>query len=450
MRRIFSKQKMVENVAEVFRYDYHESLDVCMSQSAGLYYSNGSPINLSQKKAKSDILLSGWDLGKGNKLTLPWKVCECVACLYGENYIVAYTTWKSYVLELVVSQIPIGLWENESMNGFNHMTELFCVTEGFNTRLCVDDKLYWRQYDSPSPSASFTAYEYDYTDGTLIHREGVEQDTQTLSGLIISHGTSHVVKLLRSGIWCIHVMPVDRNEVSPAIVICPGGPYSPIPDIVDLPDLYKRMSENGYHVIIPLRRGIVGISKQWENALARNYGIADVDDILSAAKEIVGDTSLNIDSQRIGLYGASYGGYSALLISGKHNKDSFFKSIVSHCGVYDLVEYPIHSSGDVRAIMKEYGNTTHYDAYAENVKFINPANYVCNWNMPVLLIHTIDDMSTWFGQSVKAYNEALNKNKHAVSLILAEGGHTYKIKDERKVYDEILQFFDRTLREDGI
>lgn len=53
MRRIFSKQKMVENVAEVFRYDYHESLDVCMSQSAGLYYSNGSPINLSQKKPKA-------------------------------------------------------------------------------------------------------------------------------------------------------------------------------------------------------------------------------------------------------------------------------------------------------------------------------------------------------------------------------------------------------------
>ena len=331
------------------------------------------------------------------------------------------------------------------MNGFNHMTELFCVTEGFNTRLRVDNKLYWRQYDSPSPSANFTAYEYDYTDGTLIHREGVEQDTQTLSGLITSHGTSHVVKLLKSGIWCIHVMPVDRNEVSPAIVICPGGPYSPIPDIVDLPDLYKRMSENGYHVIIPLRRGIVGISKQWENALARNYGIADVDDILSAAKEIVGDTSLNIDSQRIGLYGASYGGYSALLISGKHNEDSFFKSIVSHCGVYDLVEYPIHSSGDVRAIMKEYGNTTHYDAYAENVRFINPANYICNWNMPVLLIHTIDDMSTWFGQSVKAYNEALNKNKHDVSLILAEGGHTYKIKDERKVYDEILQFYNKNL-----
>lgn len=90
MRRIFSKQKIAKNVAEVFRYDYHESIDVCMSQSGGLYYSNGCPINLSQTKAKSDILLPGWDFGKGNKLTLPWKVCECVACLYEENYIVAY------------------------------------------------------------------------------------------------------------------------------------------------------------------------------------------------------------------------------------------------------------------------------------------------------------------------------------------------------------------------
>lgn len=446
MKRIFSRQVITGSVAEVFRHDYHKAVNACMDRFSGLYYSNERPIDLSQNEPKSNILLPGWDMGKGNKLTLPWKVCECVVCKYGDNYVVAYTVWRSGILELVVSQIPIDVWEDESVNGINQMTEVFRISEGFNSRLRISDKLYWRQYDAASSSASYIAYEYDYSIGTVIRREESEQDTQTLSDMTTSHRMSHVVKLPKSGIWCIHIMPIGHNDVSPAIVICPGGPYLPIPDIRNLPELYQKLSENGYHVIIPLRRGIIGISQKWENALAGNYGIADVDDIVNVTKEMVMDASFNIDSRRVGIYGASYGGYSALLICGKHNRDSFFKSVVSQCGVYDLAEYPIHSSGDTQAIMKEYGNTTNYESYIENVRFVNPANYVNNWNVPVLLIHTIDDTATWFGQSVKAYNAALDKHKRNVSLVLAEGGHTYGIDEEQKVYDEILQFFNKNLR----
>lgn len=444
MKRIFSRQVITGNVAEVFRYDYHEALNACMDRTTGLYHSDGRLIDLSQKVPQTGILVPGWDFGKGNKLTLAWKVCECVVCIYGDNYVVAYTIWRHDVLELIVSKIPIHVWEDNSVNGFTHSTELIRVSKGFNSRLHMDDKLYWRQYDSASSSANYISCEYDYSTGKLVYRDKFEQDTQLLSDMMTSYGMSRIIKLPKTGIWCIHIMPSEHNDISPAIVICPGGPYLPIPDIRNLPDLYIQMSKNGYHVIIPLRRGIIGISEKWENALTGNYGTADVDDIVNAAKEMVNDISIKIDLQRIGLYGASYGGYSALLICGKHNRDSFFKSVVCHCGVYDLTEYPIHSLGDAQAIMKEYGNTTHYKSYVENVSSINPANYVNNWNVPVLLIHTIDDTATWFGQSVKAYNASLNKPN--ISLVIAEGSHTYKIDNEQEIYDEILLFFNKNLR----
>lgn len=446
MKRIFSRQRITGSVAEVFRYDYHEALNDCMDRvSSGLYHSNGRLIDLSRSTVRKDILLPGWDLGKGNILTLPWKVCECVVSIHRGNYIFAYTVWRHDSLELVVSQISMTLWEDESVNGINHKTELFHISRGFNSRLSsTGDKLYWRQYDSASSTAKFNNCEYDYTTGTFVSREEVEQNIPSLSCIAEVHdGRSCIVRLPKSGIWCIHIMPFGHNAVSPAIVVCPGGPYLPVPDLKNLPDLYGTMAERGYHVIIPLRRGIC-ISKEWENALAGNYGKADVDDIVTAAKEIVDDKTFNIDPQRVALYGASYGGYSSLLICGKHNGDLFFKSVVSHCGIYDLAEYPVHSSGNAQAIMNEYGSTTQYESYVKNVRFINPANYVGNWNVPVLLVHTIDDTTTWFGQSVKAYNAALEG--HNVSLVLAEGGHSYQIESEKEIYDEIIRFYDNSLR----
>ena len=264
--------------------------------------------------------------------------------------------------------------------------------------------------------------------------------------MLTEYDRSRFVYLHESGIYCIHIYPKERDVKSPAIVICLGGPFIKIPDIRYLPNIFHRFSDEGYNVIIPLRRGVIGLSPEWEKGLYGNYGIADVEDILVATKEVVTKFESTIDSTRLGLYGGSYGGYSALLINGKHNKDLLFKSVVSHCGVFDLSSYPYHSSGNAHDIMMEYGRTDDKLSYCNNVRNINPANFVNDWDAPTLLVHTIDDTTTWFGQSVNAYNAALKHNRYNTSLILTNGGHSYSINKEEAINDAIISHYNKTLK----
>ena len=81
--------------------------------------------------------------------------------------------------------------------------------------------------------------------------------------------------------------------------------------------MYHHFSNEGYHVIIPLRRGVIGLSSEWEQELYGRYGIADVEDILSSTREFVMEFEPTVDSNRLGLYGASYGGTLPFLIK-KH------------------------------------------------------------------------------------------------------------------------------------
>lgn len=67
------------------------------------------------------------------------------------------------------------------------------------------------------------------------------------------------------------------------------------------------MAKCGFMVVVPLRRGVIGISREWEHALEGNYGHLDVVDIIDGTKYILKKFSSLIDDSRVVLYGASYG-----------------------------------------------------------------------------------------------------------------------------------------------
>lgn len=450
MKRIFRNYPIATDVAEVFHYDYSESISKCMENINGVFHSNNSSINVNSRCKRDTVAVPGWDLGNGNILSLSVKICECAVGLITDDYYIAYTYWADNRLVLNISIVNRQSWLNSEINGFDYACNILTIKDGINSRLqFVGSKLFWRTYESALASSSYKIYSYDFRQKSIIQlTEVLMPDKQYNPRLLsIEYGRAHFVYLRKSGIFCIHMYPKKQEVKAPAIVICPGGPYIKIPDIRYLPRLYHRFTDDDYHVIIPLRRGVVGLSPEWEKALSGNYGIVDVKDILASTREFVAEYESIIDYERLGLYGASYGGYSALLINGKHNNKLLFKAVVSHCGVFDLSTYPNHSSGNARDIMKEYGRTDDKAAYAGNVRDINPASFVNDWKVPTLLVHTIDDTTTWFGQSVAAYNAALKNPRCNISLILSEGGHSYDNSNEKAIEDAIINHFNKTLKD---
>lgn len=448
MKRIFRDYPISTDVTGVFRYDYGESISRCMENIHGIYHSKNVPIHLNWRCERHTMAVPGWDLGNGNILSLPVKVCECAAVVIGDDCFIAYTCWTGGNLVLNIAKVDQALWLNPEINAIDYASNMLTITNGINSRLQFDGaKLFWRMYDSAVTSSPYKIYSYDLRQKKMVQLTDVPKPAKTYCPreLLIEQDRAHFVHLRKSGIYCIHIYPKKQDLKAPAIVICLGGPYIKIPDIRFLPQLYHQFSDEGYHVIIPLRRGVVGLSSEWERALSGNYGIADVEDILASTRELLSECKSTIDSNRLGLYGASYGGYSALLINGKHNGDFLFKSVVSHCGVYDLSTYPEHSSGNACDIMIEYGRTDDIATYTKNIHNINPASFVNDWKVPTLLVHTIDDTTTWFGQSVGAYNAGLNNARCNISLILAEGGHSYNISNEEPLYDAMIDHFNKTL-----
>lgn len=238
------------------------------------------------------------------------------------------------------------------------------------------------------------------------------------------------------------VVRKKNTAICSAIVICLGGPIAPIPNFLDKSSIYYHFIKQGFALIIPLRRGISGMDKEWELALDGHYGEYDVDDTIAATDFVMLHHKDVIDTKNVFLYGGSYGGYVAGLIAGKVNSSKRYKAIVTHCGVYDLATYPWHCQGIPEETMKTYGNTTDKSVYSERVKDISPKTFVANWNVPILFIHHLNDTTTWVGQSVAAYNDALKLRKD-VTLLIVHGPHTYDIPQKESLFLKIVTFFEK-------
>jgi dipeptidyl aminopeptidase/acylaminoacyl peptidase len=83
---------------------------------------------------------------------------------------------------------------------------------------------------------------------------------------------------------------------------------------------------------------------------------------------------------------------------------------------------------------------TGVECFQDKARLVSPYSYIENWNSSVLLVHTIDDTSVWFGQSVRSYNKGVSCGKD-VRLILAPGPHSYDIPNAEHLFEEIIGFF---------
>ncbi|MGM9697775.1 MAG: alpha/beta hydrolase family protein [Prevotella sp.] len=230
----------------------------------------------------------------------------------------------------------------------------------------------------------------------------------------------------------------------PVVVICLGGPIVPIPNVRETDSIYQHFLNNGFVVVVPLRRGVIGTGVDgWEYMLEGHYGEYDIQDTCIATDSMLRRYSQIMDENNIFLYGGSYGGYVAMLMAGRVNSSKRFKAIIAHCGVYNLAKYPYHSQGEAEETMQTYGNTTDVIEYNKRIACISPNTFVGEWNVPVLLIHHLYDTSTWMGQSVEAYNDALNLKN--VKLMIVPAPHSYAIERRKELFMNISSFFTNNI-----
>jgi dipeptidyl aminopeptidase/acylaminoacyl peptidase len=169
-------------------------------------------------------------------------------------------------------------------------------------------------------------------------------------------------------------------------------------------------------------------------------GAAEYKDVVAAGKYLQGIA--DVDPQRIGLWGGSYGGF--LTAMGLARNSEIFKAGVDFHGVHDwsvfLTQRP------------EFGNLAlrppDADAAIKLAWESSPDAYVDSWHSPVLLIQGDDDRSVPFEQTVDLAQRLREHHVPFEQLVFPDEGHDFLMwKTFIRSYSATADFFDRTLQQ---
>jgi len=169
-------------------------------------------------------------------------------------------------------------------------------------------------------------------------------------------------------------------------------------------------------------------------------GASEYQDVVAGAKFL--QTLENVDPQRIGLWGGSYGGF--LTAMGLARNSDIFKAGVDFHGVHDWADFlPMWAAeaegknAEVAPDIKE----------AREIAFkSSPVASIATWRSPVLLIHGDDDRNVPFQQTTDLVEKLRSQNVALEELIMPDEIHDLlRWKDWVRAYQATAEFFDRKL-----
>ena len=245
--------------------------------------------------------------------------------------------------------------------------------------------------------------------------------------------------------WTIHgqlFVPKGRTQTGPALVFMHGGSRRQMLLGFHYMEYYHHAySENQYltslgYVVLSVnyRTGIMYGRAFREVADGGPRGGSEYKDIVAAGKYLQGLP--NVDPQKIGLWGGSYGGY--LTAMGLARNSDIFKAGVDMHGVHD---WSLRS--------ERFGGPNAPDAReAEKLAFESSPNAsIANWKSPVLLIQGDDDRNVAFTQTVDLAQRLRAQKVGFEQLVFPDEIHDFLLwRNWVRAYSAGADFFDRVLK----
>lgn len=230
------------------------------------------------------------------------------------------------------------------------------------------------------------------------------------------------------------------TEKLPLVVIPHGGPHG-IRDYWGYNWEVQLLANRGYAVLQVNYRGSGGFGLDFQESGYGNWGAAMQDDITDATLAMIKQT--NIDPKRMCIYGASYGGYAALM--GAVREPELYKCAVGSVGVYNLPM--MFEEGDISE--RKSGLVYLKDVLGENLeeqKKRSPAFNADKIKANILLIHGSRDRRVPIEQAESLKGAFDNINKDYEWLELGNEGHGYYDENNRlTVYKKIVEFLDKNI-----
>lgn len=233
--------------------------------------------------------------------------------------------------------------------------------------------------------------------------------------------------------------PNQGSGPLPLIVMPHGGPEQR--DSIDFDPLAQAFAAQGWLVLQPNFRGSGGYGKSFADAGHRQWARRMQDDVTDATVDLIARGVA--EPKRIAIYGASYGGYAALM--GAVVTPDLYRAAISLAGVAnlpDMMAYVRREDGEDAATyqywLKSIGDPKLDRAALEGA---SPALRAPEIRVPVLLLHGALDEIVPPSQS-KDMKETLEEAGKSVKYIefpgQAHGG--WDTESEIRQIDEVIAF----------
>lgn len=202
-------------------------------------------------------------------------------------------------------------------------------------------------------------------------------------------------------VWVIYPPDFDSTKTYPTLLYAQGGPQGTVSQFFSYRWNFQVMAANGYIVVAPNRRGLPSFGQEWNLQISGDWGGQAMQDLLSAIDYMAEKPFVN--QERLGMVGASFGGYSVFWMAGNH--ENRFRTFISHAGVFHL-ESMYGETEEMFFVHHDLGGSYWESPRPVSYDVHSPHTYVQNWNTPILLIHGELDYRVPVGQSMQAFTAA--------------------------------------------
>lgn len=220
------------------------------------------------------------------------------------------------------------------------------------------------------------------------------------------------------GVWFHYPPNFDPSKKYPTLLYCQGGPQSALTQFFSTRWNFALMAANGYIVVAPNRRGMPGWGVEWNKAISQDWGGQPMRDYLAAAD--FAKTLPYVDGDRMAAVGASYGGYSVLMLAGIHQNR--FKTFIAHDGLFDMKSWYL-TTEELWFANWDLGGSPYDQPVPKSYTEFNPSNFVNNWNRPIMIIQGGIDFRVGYEQGQEAFQAAQLKGLKSKFLYFPNENH---------------------------
>lgn len=197
---------------------------------------------------------------------------------------------------------------------------------------------------------------------------------------------------------------------------------------------FSYLAQSGYILLTVDHRGSSGYGVAFRDLPRGNWGLAQLQDVVSAARFL--RSRPEVDADRVGMLGYSMGGYLTLLAATTH--PTLFRAAVSVFG-------PTQVTGPaVREAQWHFGFT--FDERPDRYRAVSPVDRAEQLSIPTLFLHGTGDPIVPVSQVYDLVGQLGRERLYELAVYPSDGHGIVNLDDQVDSCERVVRFLDTYLR----